>query len=430
MSASTRGTALLTVIVALAAMTAAPAQPLAAQARTIRSDTLTPRVRDSLIAVAMADTLETVRRPATRIATSRQTIAVRPTFRSYRVGQINATEQGMATRFASRMGRTTLRVDVTPISYLGDTSAASNRPQVAFSGASPVNARFDVAVRAADTLRVFAQSSSFPGTLRPQDAQAVGAVGTSTIDLDAALLGVAARVGTRYVLTQPIGGDGVSLSLRGGVEYDPKPSGNAVVSWRGTTVRGGLGVSRAHASTTLGASIEMTQSFTDSLGGRNLYPGGGAVTVEARAMRLVGRDGGGLIAFNGFYARPINVQRPDVPTRIIPIGDFFGGTFSAAMPLSSLTLLPVLTVLRESSASQSTSRGTTTTRQGSGQTANASLGLLIPLGRHLSLTPEAGGTIGSVGLTTSDRSALRNNSSSFSDAISGRWFSVELSLIY
>lgn len=418
------------VIVAIAAMTVAPAQSLSAQARTIRSDTLTPRVRDSLIAVAMADTLETVRRPASRIATSRQTLAVRPTFRRYRVGQINATEQGVSARFASRVGRTVFRIDVTPISYLGDTSTASNKPQVAFSGASPVNAKFDVAVRSADTLRVFAQSSSFPGTLRPQDAQAVGAVGTSTIDLDAALLGVAARFGTRYVLTQPIGASGVSLSLRGAVEYEPKPSGTAVVSWRGTTVRGGVGINRVHVNTTLGASVEMTRSFTDSLGGRNLFPGGGAVTVEARAMRLLGHDGGGLIAFNGFYARPINLQRPDVPTRIIPVGDFAGGTFSAAMPLLSLTLLPVLTVLHESSTSESTSRGTTTTRQGKGQTANASLGVLIPLGRHLSLTPEAGSTFGSVGLKTADRSALRTNSTSFSDAISGRWFSIELSMIY
>ena len=419
-----------TVNVALAALTVSYDRTLTAQSRPIRSDTLSVRARDSIIASVMADTLISVRGAAQRASSTRQLIAVRPTFRHYKVGQINATEQGMYTRIVSRVGRASFRVDVTPITYVGDTSTTANRPQVAFSGASPVSGRLDVALRSRDTLRVFAQSASFPGALRSQDAQAVGAVGTSTIDLDAPLLGVAARIGTRYTLTQALGASGVALALRGGVEYDPRPSGTSVVSWRGTTVRGGVGLSKSQLHSSLGATVELTQSFTDSLGGRNLYPGGGALTVDARAVRLLGRSAGGLLALNGFYARPLNIQRPNVPTRIIPIGDFMGGTVSVALPAHSWTILPTLTVLRESSQSASTSRGTTTTRTASGQTASGSVGLQIPVGLHLTLIPEVGGALGNVGQSTVERSALRTNNTRFSDPISGRWFSVELTVTY
>ena len=416
--------------VALAALAVSHAPLLGAQARTIRADTLSARARDSIIAAVMADTLETVRRVAVRSPVSSQLIALRPTLRRFSVGGVNAQEAGMSTRFVSRFSRAVFRIDVTPISYIGDTSTTAGRPQVAFSGASPISGRLDLTLRSADTLRLFGQSASFPGALKPKDVQAVSAVGTSTIDLDAALLGAAARIGTRYTLSQALGTSGVAFSVRGGVEYDPKPSGDAVVSWRGTTVRGGLGVSRTGMRGTIGAAAEMTQSFADSLDGRNAFPGGGALTLDARALRTFGRDAGGLIALNGFYARPINLQRANVPTRINPVGDFMGGTVSAALPLFAVTVLPTVTALRESSRATSTSRGVTTTRNSSGQTASASLGLLVPLTRHITVTPEAGSTLGSVGQTTSERSALRTDRRTFSDPIRGKWFSLELSIAH
>ena len=417
-----------TVNVALAALTVSPWLTLAAQAKPIRSDTLSARARDSLIAAVLAETLDSGVEPLDLRPSYRQSVTVRPIMRRYSVGEIDATEQAAYASWMSRYDRATLRVDFTPLSYRGDTSVTAERPPVGVGGASPISGRLDLRVRSADTLRLFAQSSSFPGALSAEQSQALAAVGTSTIDLDAAALGVAARLGGRYALTQAIGRTGVSLTLRGGVEYDPRPSGEDAVSWRGTTVRGGLGVTHAADNTTVGASVEMTRSYTDSLEGRNLFPGGGLLNVEARLLRFFGRDGTGLLTLNGFYSRSVDIERPAVATRIIPIGDFMGGTASLAIPAGSLTVLPTLSVLRESSQAAARVNRVPTRIEASGTTASASLGLLVPVGRHLTLTPEIGGAFGNVGQTTSARFPLRTRQQSFNDTIRGRWASLEITV--
>lgn len=412
------------IVTALAVL---PTLALHAQSRPIRADTLSARARDSLIASVLEDTIVPPLRGSQHLSAVRQTVSIRPTWRTYHVGQIDANEQATATTFITRYQRATLRFAVTPVAYRGDTSTSASPPQVSFGGASPISGRLDLRVRSADTLRVFGQTASFPGTLTASDAQAVGAVGTSTIDLDAAILGSAARIGTRYALTQGVGA-GVSLSLRGGVEYDPKPTSTQQVSWRGTTVRGGVGLSHASASTTIGASAEVTHSYTDSLGGRNLYPGGGALNVEARTFHTYGVERTGFVAVNAFYSKPIDIQRPDVPTRIIPIGDFMGVTTAMAVPLGPLTMLPTLTVLRESSQGETTVNGVKNTRKASGNTASLSLALLLPLGRHLSLTPEGGVAFGSVGQTTSAQYPLRPQRRTFSDTIRGNFFAIDFTV--
>ena len=300
-----------------------------------------------------------------------------------------------------------------------------------------------VRLRSADTLRIFGQTTSFPGALSTVDAQALGAIGTSTVDLDAGAIGIAARIGTRYTFTQPVGHNGVSLMLRGGVEYDLKPSGAEVVSWRGTTVRAGAGISRATSTTTAGASVEVTRSFSDSLGGRNLFPGGGALTLDGRLLRFVGADGTGFVSANAFYSRPLNIERPDQPTRLIPIGDFAAVTLAGAFPVRELTLLPTVSLMRESSSATALVNGTvvngvvlnrvTTQLNASGFTSSVSLGLAIPLGRFVMVTPEVGGAFGTVSQTVSSSFPRRIGrpivrSQGFSDPIRGGWFALEISI--
>jgi hypothetical protein len=421
----------------LAALTCASASVLPAQARPASGrDTLSTKVRDSILAEVLADTLgldaDTLLPPLT-IAGMRQSFTIRPTLRRYTVGTVDAGEQSSYASWVARFERASLRLDVTPVSYSGDTSLTAGRKQVAFSGASPISARLDVALRRADTLRVFAQSMSFPGTLSLQDAQALGSVGTSTIDLDAGALGVAARVGARYTLTQAIGNDGVAITLRGGLEYDPKPSGPDAVSWRGTTVRAGIGVSRMMTDLTFGASAEVTRSFADSLGGRNLFPGGGNLTLDGRVLRYFGADGDGFVAANAFFARPINIERPDQPTRLIPVGDFAGVTLAAAIPVGSLTVLPSANLVRESSSAAAVANSITTRLTASGYTSSLSVGLSFPVGRFLTLTPEVGGAFGSVSQTVSStfpRRFLRPivRSQGFSDPIRGGWVGLEVTV--
>ncbi len=419
-------TALIAVLfVASAARTAAQARPAPGR------DTLSTRVRDSIIAAVLADTadidVDTLGLLPT-VPGLRQSYTLRPTLRRYTVGTVNATEQASYASWVARFRRAAIRVDLTPVAYSGDTSTTADRPEVAFGGVSPISGRLDLALRHADTLRVFAQSMSFPGTLSAIDAQALGTVGTSTIDLDAGAIGVAARIGTRYVLTQPIGARGVAFSVRGGVEYDPKPSGAEAVSWRGTTVRGGVGLSKSTDLVNLGANVELTRSFADSLGGKNLFPGGGALTVDARALRFVGTDGTSFLSVNGFYSKPLSIERPDQPTRLIPIGDFAGANVSAALPLGPLTVLPAISYVRESSNATALVNGRATTLEASGYATSASLGLSVPFGSFVTITPEVGGAFGNIGQTVSAQFPRRIRRRSFSDSVSGGWVSLELSV--
>jgi hypothetical protein len=299
---------------------------------------------------------------------------------------------------------------------------------VGFSGLSPITGRLDIALRRADTLRVFAQSASLPGALSAIDAQALGAVGTSTIDLDAGALGIAARTGVRYTFTQALNDSGVALTLRGGVEYDPKPSGTEDVNWRGTTLRGAIGIGRTVTDGAMGLSLEFTKSYADSLGGKNLFPGGGTLSFDTRLIHYFGPEQAGFFSLNGFYTKPIGIQRPDVPTRIIPIGDFIGATATGAIPAGPVTLLPMLTVLRETSNANAIVSGRRTTLDASGQTGAVSLGVSIPLGRAVTITPEVGGVFGNVGQTVSAQFPRRVRSASFSDPIRGGWFALEFSV--
>jgi hypothetical protein len=420
-----------TFLVVLALVAYAPARGQSRPASS-RADTLSTRVRDSLLAAVLADTLDADLDTASLLPplpTLRQTFTIRPTFRSYSVGNVNAAEQASYASWVGRFRRATVRLDFTPVWYTGDTNTTTaDRPQVGFSGVSPITGRLDIPVRSSDTVRVFAQSMSFPGSLSATDTKALGVVGTSTVDLDAGALGIAARFGARYTLTQKLGANGVALTVRGGVEYDPKPSGGEVVSWRGTTVRGALGVSRTVESGSVGTSIEMSTSYADSLGGRNLYPGGGTLNLDARALRFFGDDASGFVTVNGFYSRPVNVERPDVPTRIIPIGDFFGATVAAVIPAGRVNLLPVVSLLRESSNASAIVNTRRTTLDASGQSASVSLGVSVTLGSIVTITPEVGGVFGNVGQTVSAQFPRRVLRQSFTDAIRGGWISVELSV--
>ncbi len=397
-----------------------------------RSDTLSQRVRDSLIAAVLADTLDLDADTLSLLPSSapfRQLFTIRPTFRSYAIGNVNASEQASYASWVGRFSHATLRLSFTPVWYSGDASTtATNGPQVGFSGVSPISGRLDIPLRRADTLRVFAQSASFPGALSTVDAQALGAVGTSTIDLDAGAIGIAARTGIRYTFTQALNDSGVALTLRGGVEYDPKPSGTEAVSWRGTTLRGAIGIGRTVNDGAIGLSVEFTKSYADSLGGQNLFPGGGTLNFETRLIHFFGAEQAGFFSLNGFYTKPIGIQRPDVPTRIIPIGDFIGATAASAIPVGRVTLLPMVTVLRETSNAAAIISGRRTTLDASGQTGAVSLGVSIPIGHAVTITPEVGGAFGNVGQTVSAQFPRRVRSTSFSDPIRGGWFALEFSV--
>jgi hypothetical protein len=96
--------------------------------------------------------------------------------------------------------------------------------------------------------------------------------------------------------------------------------------------------------------------------------------------------------------------------------------------MGALTLLPTVSVLRESSSARATISGIPATLEASGTTTSASLAVSVPVGSHLTLTPEVGGATGSVGQTVSARFPRRTRSQSFSDAIRGGWVTLEVSI--
>jgi hypothetical protein len=96
--------------------------------------------------------------------------------------------------------------------------------------------------------------------------------------------------------------------------------------------------------------------------------------------------------------------------------------------VGALTVLPMVSVLRESSNATAILSGIPATLVASGTTASASLGVAVPLGRFITVTPEVGGAAGSVGQTVSARFPRRTRSQSFSDPIRGGWVTVEVSI--
>ena len=103
-------------------------------------------------------------------------------------------------------------------------------------------------------------------------------------------------------------------------------------------------------------------------------------------------------------------------------------TLPAAVSAGRFTLLPVVSHLRETSDASAIVSGRLTTLAASGNTSTASLGMSIPIGGFLTVTPEVGGAFGTVGQVVSAQFPRRVRSRSFSDPIRGGWVALELSL--
>ena len=181
---------------------------------------------------------------------------------------------------------------------------------------------------------MFARSSSDPLTLSPRQTSALSTAGTSTVDLESAGFGTPAIGGGRLALAFPLGN--LVLATRAGVEAEPRPNATSPVYWRGTTLRGGLALTASTGETSVTASVDATRSTADSLSGRNLFPGGGSVTLQVLAQLSVLdpfdplEDERWPVRAVVFYGRPYGNDRADQPNLLIPQGDLLGAL--TAMP--------------------------------------------------------------------------------------------------
>ncbi len=358
----------------------------------------------------------------------RAQVVIGLTSRSITVGDSTVSERVALARYQLVTDRVRFRIDGSALRF--------RAPADSISGNLPFSATLDFARRPGDTLTAFVRSASAPLDLSARQTSALGIVGTSAVDLESTGLGTPAMGGGRLVLSFPVGA--LVAVARAGAEYEPRPGGTQPVYWRGATVRGGVAVIAASGDDSFTGSLDVSRSSADSLGGRNLFPGGGTVSLQLQSDLSVAspfdllEDERWPVRVLAFYSRPFASGRADQPNRIIPQGDLLGAIGTMLVPVRHVTVAPSLQLLRESSSSTSGTGLVRTVLSGTAWTMQLGLDVAIPLGGVFELTPQAGYTFGRVGASFAETAAIRRGrglvrTTAFSDSIRGRWFGIQLS---
>ena len=354
-----------------------------------------------------------------------QTLAIQGITRRIRVGDVWLHEDAAPATYSLRAPHLTGTVSTTPLRarFSNDT----------LTGVTPVSAQLSIGLHGLDTLRLYGQTTSFPSTLEARHADAIGGVGTSTIDAESFSLGTAANLGARYALVLPAGD--LLLTLRAGAEMEPQPAGTATVYWRGTTVLGGVSLSGDAGDATLGAGLDISRSSADSLGGRNLFPGGGSFTVSALLSTPIGSDEQGDATVRAFFVRPFNDARAAQRNRVAPVGQSAGVFGTLSWDAGSMVLAPAITLLREWSNEIVTSAGQSARVASTGWTAAPSVATILSPASWLSITPELGFVAGALSQSSSRSIPRRFGRSvtavqTLSDPIRGWWAGVEMEVRY
>lgn len=427
-------------LLVLSAVVALTAPPLGAQAR---PDSASKRDSSRATSRALSDSAARVRAVADSILLEddpedellpasppgvRQSITMQSMNRGYTIGASAVSENvGLASyRWSAPDWR--VMVNGSPLRYSGNGTS--------ISGVPPVSARLDWSFARGDTLRLYGRTGSSPATLDSMQTAALGAVSVSTIDLESLALGTPAMFGARGAITMDLGGD-VTLGLRAGLEYQPKPTGTASVYWTGTTVMGGLSLSGLANDVRWTGSFDLSKSSADSLlvpgdsVGRNLFQGGGSMNASLQFDGPLTADGDATGVFGLWYQRPLSVERPDQLNRLLPVGDTFGAFASLDVPIGDWILAPSASFSRESASDDARTRLVRYRYETSSWAANAGVALTIPLASRLDLTPEAGATFGNadaVYQVAPGAAAIRRRG--FTSKISGWWAGVELTISF
>ena len=348
-------------------------------------------------------------------------VTLRAGTRRYTSGLSEVWESLGEVTYKLRRRAMTLRVSGEPLRFTsGDT--------LSIAGISSLDARLDLAVGARDSLRFVLRAPSTPSGLTRSEVAALNSVGTSTVDLSSIQLGTPAGVEARFTHAQPLG-ESVLLSATIGGSYEPRPSETESSYWRGKTVRAAVGLARAHGLTRVSGGLDMTYSFSDSLGGRNLFQGGGTVLARAGVTTLL-RDV--FVGVSASYFRPHSADRPASGSLREPMGDFKGGSALAVWPIGRVFVTPAVVVSHESSESAIATSVVT----GSGWSVGTFLAVDIPLARGFTLTPDVGRASGSirtdvlttVGATPGGDPVTQR--SRRTDSLSGWWAAADLSVAF
>jgi hypothetical protein len=361
-------------------------------------------------------------------ATSSQQISVFGAARSYSLGDTAITERLGGVLYDARYRRFRLRADGTTLSY--------SAPPGSISGTTPIAGRLDYAYGPRDSVTIYGRTASTPMFLDSAQTDAIGAAATATIDLESFWLGTPGMVGGRVAFGRDMGG--AVLSLRGAVEMEPRPSGTEPIYWRGVSYLGGATIAGDVGDVMLELRADVRASVADSLGGRNLFPGGGLVMVRGMVRRgflnpidPLAEDGD--ITVSTFYSRTIAAERNNQPNRLVQSGSFVGAFSTLALPWREMTFLPSLELLRESSSAEGESEADAST--GSAWATRLGIAAIAPIGSRFDLMPEFGFATGSINADYVREVDARGGGTTFepisvSTNTRGWWARLELTVTY
>lgn len=362
---------------------------------------------------------------------TKQSVSLQSMNRSYAVGAGSYSENVGMLNYQLSSGSIRLFASASPMRYNGGIATITGTP--------PITMRFDWLHGTGDTLRLYGRSPSSPPTLDSIQALAIGAVGVSTIELDALSLGTPAMIGARGALSFLF--DEVTLGVHVAVEYQPKPTGNNNSYWTGTSISGGLSLAIPAGGLRLTGLLDVSNSFADSLAGKNLFQGGGNVNAELRLDGLLGGDEGSDALFGAWYQRPFGNTQTDQPNRLVPVGATFGAYATLTFPVRSMLLTPSVSASREF-ASGNAASATGRYQYSTGSWAvNGGVAWSIPLTGSVELVPEAGVAIGNAdasfvatsivgGRLPGRRGRPVTSTQDFSSRIRGFWIAVELTISF
>lgn len=377
----------------------------------------------------------------------RQTLVLRATARRYDTdagldGAFAITEQAGLASYVLRGRRVALRLDLSPLGY---RAAAVGGTTTSVRGLTPAQVRIDWRWRDGDTTRLTLRSGSRPAVLDTAASQAIGAAGTNTLDLEAVAFGAQPQLALRHATSFAVD-DEVSVGLRFGAETSPAPVGTDLAFWTGTTLRGGVSLQRkigAYGGARLSADV--SRSFADDLGGRNLFPGGGSLQLDARTQGMLdGDEGRWYGSAQAFWVRPFQNPDADQLTRLIPQGQFGGVNLLLSGEFGDWSIGPLVSLVRESSTADARFTVTaplggrplagTLTKDGSGWSATVGGSVTRAIGAAFDVTVEAAAVRGGVSLLEREtltgpggRRFVRTNASR-ATSIGGGWVALEVAV--
>jgi hypothetical protein len=358
--------------------------------------------------------LDAMRDERAGLRTTAQRLTLRAGLRSYALDAAEVSESLARLTYSLRRPGMKLRVAGGPLRFSsGDT--------VTIAGLTPIEARLDLALGFRDSLRIALRAPSSPMTLSGAQVAALASVGTATVDLASVDLGTPAGILAGWARTYSLGSGSLSGTL--GVEYEPRPSAHRWSYWRGTTVRAGLLLAADAGRARVTAGVDAARSFSDSLSGRNLFPGGGSVLARAGVSSYLGGGDDVLLDVSTFYFRPFASERVDAANRRIPVGDFVGASALGLWSVRQLLVTPTLVISRESSHGAAA----VTATSGSGWAVGSSLAVDVPLGARFGVTPELGYARGSL---RSEFSQQGTGIGRIVESLSGWWLAADISMSF